>query len=305
LAPGLAAFTGIGLVALWKLYVGNGKSAFLLPLSLAASALMQFIVIFLYYPSWNGWLAPVIAIICAAGAAMLTIIRLHKFKSKLAISCFIISAAALFIAPAMWSATPMIYGTSMGDPQAGPQIVSSPKINVASTKTAVSKNLTYKVVKNNRKIRLTPVESNANRDAYLSNDYLNALKLFLVKNRGKEKYIVAVTKSDYAEEIILDTGLPVMAIGGYTGDDPILTVSQFARLAKSGDVRYFLVENSKKPAGTLKIIRWVKSNGRKVPLNDIMGIRTGNSDIKKSEDNQFTLYDLKPRDNIKTNIKLA
>jgi 4-amino-4-deoxy-L-arabinose transferase-like glycosyltransferase len=304
LAPGLAAFTGIGLVYLWKLYVGKGKSAFLLPLTLIAASLVQFYLIFSYHPSWNGWLAPAVAIVCTACAVILTITKLHKFKRNLAITCFIIAASALFVAPAIWSATPLIYGTNMGDPQAGPQFGNLRNVN-ASVKIPSPLKTACTTVNSSRNIRLKPAQNYANVKVQSSNDYLDALTSFLVKNKGKGKYIVAVTKSVYAENMILNTGMPVMVIGGYTGDDPILTVSGFEKLVNTGNVRYFLLEAAKKPAGTLKIVKWVESHGKTVPQSDIMGIHAENSNLKEPGNNQYILYDLRSSKNIKAFPKLA
>ena len=65
---------------------------------------------------------------------------------------------------------------------------------------------------------------------------------YLEKNQGSTKYLVAVTSSQTADPIIISTGKPVMALGGFSGNDDILTVSQLAQLVKNGTVRYFLLD---------------------------------------------------------------
>jgi 4-amino-4-deoxy-L-arabinose transferase-like glycosyltransferase len=64
---------------------------------------------------------------------------------------------------------------------------------------------------------------------------------YLEKHRGGARYLVATTTSSYASLIILDTGQPVMTLGGYQGWDRILTPAQLARLVKQGVIRYFLL----------------------------------------------------------------
>jgi hypothetical protein len=43
-----------------------------------------------------------------------------------------------------------------------------------------------------------------------------------------------------AEFGIMETGQPFMALGGYRGSDPILTLDQFTEFVAAGDVRYFV-----------------------------------------------------------------
>ena len=45
-------------------------------------------------------------------------------------------------------------------------------------------------------------------------------------------------------QIIIDTGLPVMALGGFAGSDEILTVDGAKSLIHDGKVRYFLTSSS-------------------------------------------------------------
>src|SRR5262249_56143226 len=47
---------------------------------------------------------------------------------------------------------------------------------------------------------------------------------FLVAHRGEAKFLLATPTALLAAPVIIETGLPVMAIGGYSGRDPILTI---------------------------------------------------------------------------------
>src|SRR5205823_4504359 len=64
------------------------------------------------------------------------------------------------------------------------------------------------------------------------------LEQFLLANQGSAKYLIAVSGAGEAEQLILDTGKPVMAMGGFSGSDPILTAQSFAALVKQGVVRF-------------------------------------------------------------------
>jgi 4-amino-4-deoxy-L-arabinose transferase-like glycosyltransferase len=54
-------------------------------------------------------------------------------------------------------------------------------------------------------------------------------------------YLFATTSSMTASPYIIVTGKPVMALGGFSGSDPILTVAQLQALVTNGTVRYFLL----------------------------------------------------------------
>ena len=47
-----------------------------------------------------------------------------------------------------------------------------------------------------------------------------------------------------AAPFILQTGQPVMAMGGFSGGDPILTPASLAALVAKNDVRYFLISGN-------------------------------------------------------------
>jgi hypothetical protein len=52
---------------------------------------------------------------------------------------------------------------------------------------------------------------------------------YLIGNREAARFLVAVPNANVAAPLIISTGLPVMAIGGYLGDDPILTPSDIRK----------------------------------------------------------------------------
>jgi len=66
---------------------------------------------------------------------------------------------------------------------------------------------------------------------------------YLEAHQGTATYLVATPSSNAADTIILATGKAVMALGGFTGSDPILTTTQLASLVKSGTVRFFLLKS--------------------------------------------------------------
>jgi 4-amino-4-deoxy-L-arabinose transferase-like glycosyltransferase len=67
---------------------------------------------------------------------------------------------------------------------------------------------------------------------------------YLSTHRGGARYLVATPTSSYASLFILDTGQPVMTLGGYQGWDKILTRSQLSRMVAKGTIRFFLLPSA-------------------------------------------------------------
>ncbi|HEY2141562.1 MAG TPA: glycosyltransferase family 39 protein [Solirubrobacteraceae bacterium] len=93
---------------------------------------------------------------------------------------------------------------------------------------------------------------------------------YLQAHRGTAKYLVAATGSQTAGAIALATNQPVVTIGGFMGGDPAPTATQLAALARSGQLRYVLLDGRGGPGfggartGSSALARWVTSHGTAV-----------------------------------------
>jgi hypothetical protein len=90
---------------------------------------------------------------------------------------------------------------------------------------------------------------------------------FLENNKTNEKYLLVVSSSQSADSIIMETGEPVMALGGFSGSDNILTLDEFKEMVKNGEVRYVLA-GGRGPGGSNEIMNWVTENGTVVPESE-------------------------------------
>jgi 4-amino-4-deoxy-L-arabinose transferase-like glycosyltransferase len=88
------------------------------------------------------------------------------------------------------------------------------------------------------------------------------LHAFLKAERGNARFLAAAPNTRLAAPIIIATGEPVMATGGYLGIDPILTVEAFRQMVERGEVRFVLVGRRRNDA----IAAWAIANGR--PVDD-------------------------------------
>lgn len=68
-----------------------------------------------------------------------------------------------------------------------------------------------------------------------------ALVDYLRANRGDADWLVATPSAMTAGSIIIETGEPVMALGGFSGNDPILDADSFDRLVQQGRIRFVLL----------------------------------------------------------------
>ncbi len=212
MAPAIAALFGIGTVIMWNDYRRAGWKGLLLPLALLATAAEQ-IYILSSYPAWRTWLIPVIAL-SIAGAIVLLVLRfvwrnsLNVKRMRMLIPIACIAILSLTVAPTVWSGVTVLAG-AQSLPSAGPTTQQGSFGSMSSTISVDTKLISY-----------------------------------LEAHQGNAKYLVATLSSNEADSIILTTNKPVMALGGFSGSDPILTTSQLATLAKNGTIRYFLLSGS-------------------------------------------------------------
>jgi len=240
LAPALAALVGAGFVALWRAYTRHAARGMILPLALLIGAATQ-VAILWHWTNWNGWLIPFVIVATLAAALGLIVARIVPAPILL---CALIAAfglLVLFAAPTLWSFTPLLSADS-GLPFAGPELATRPA-------------------------RRAELPQDARLIAYLR------------ANRGDAKFLVATTDAKTAAPIILATGEPVMALGGFSGSDPILTRDELAERIALNDVRLFLIPPQNNPS---ELMRWIIANCARVsyaPPRGLPGAPGGESQL--------------------------
>ena len=252
LAPAICALFGIGVVVMWRDYRSLDKSGdksgrsgwrgWLLPLALLLTALEQ-IHIIVSDPSWGTWLIPLIAISCALAAVILFAARLFPrlgLGARELVPALCLALLALLLTSAVWSAIPVLADETASLPVAGPSGQAGGGLGVGGSSSVDT-----------------------------------ALIKYLEAHKGSAKYLVAVVSSNEADAIILATNQPVMALGGFSGSDPILTTTQLAALVKSGTVKFFLINGSGggSPGGgsQIALITWIMQHGTVVSTSSGSG----------------------------------
>jgi 4-amino-4-deoxy-L-arabinose transferase-like glycosyltransferase len=203
LTPAACALAGAGAVGLWRAYLAPGWRGWLLPIAVFSAGVAH-----LYWlnsvSDWNSWLTPTLAFVVALTTLLLVERRQRRSRRGVMQTCAALSiVVALALAPSAWLAG------SYGRDNAGWFPISGP---VAADRNSFG-----------------PGPADSRLIAYLS------------AHHRHERMLAATVDAFDAIPIILATGQPVMAMGGYSKYDPILTTHSLALAVVNGEVRYFLL----------------------------------------------------------------
>jgi 4-amino-4-deoxy-L-arabinose transferase-like glycosyltransferase len=227
MAPAIAALVGAGVVAMWDDYRRPGWRGWLLPLALVVNAAVEALIL-ADFPDWSRWLTPLVGGLCLGAAGVLVVGRLaggaRRRNWPAAVAA--IGVLALLIAPTVWALIPVWYGGDSGLPFAGPELLEKP-----------------------------------HRRSDLPD--MSRLVDYLLANRGEASFLLATLNARAAAPIILATGEPVMALGGFTGRDQILSVEELEEWVASGAVHFFLVPP--RSVSQRDLVAWVRGHCVPVP----------------------------------------
>jgi 4-amino-4-deoxy-L-arabinose transferase-like glycosyltransferase len=162
--------------------------------------------------------------LCAIAELVLVLVR-WRFREQLqriALSATTVGLLSLLLAPTVWAAIPLVQEGRVF-PMAGP-----------------------------------PPEQ-AHIPANLADP---ALVNYLLARKGKKQFLLATMNTETAAPFIIDTGQPVMALGGYAGTNSFLTREQVIAQIDQGSVRFFLLPSSDDPAAI-----WVITRCKAVPTD--------------------------------------
>lgn len=270
MAPPIAALSGIGIVSMWQLYKEGGVKSWLLPAALLSDALVEMLILS-YYSSYGiaKVIMAVVAALCLISSVVLAVLNLMKKKNiKLQRVLACAALIGLLAAPAVWSGTTLFYTESGTFPSAGLSLMSS---------TGQAGNMS--------------IGNSNSSNAVLVN--------YLISQRKNEKYLVAVSSANsYASEIIIQTGQPVMTLGGFSGSDNILTLAQFKAMVAKGEIRFVLAGGMGGNSNS-EIMNWVEQNGKVVDESTWNGTSSSGSTSSNVQyngmrgGNSEQLYDLK------------
>jgi 4-amino-4-deoxy-L-arabinose transferase-like glycosyltransferase len=239
IAPPLAALAGIGASEAWRRYRNGDAPRPLVPLLLLAAVIWQ---AWLFYgqlgtasPAWLLVIAGMVLLLVALSACLF-VFGAVAARPALAV----IPAVALLALPLTAALSVVLIRPNVVAP-------------VATLAEFLERN--------------EPADA-ARRDPR-QRDFARAkLIAFLTSQHAGEKFIVAVENALIAAPIIIATGQPVIAIGGYLGTDPILTPATLSRLSRAGVVRFAMIGGlsltKRNQPGEIALREWLQKSGARV-----------------------------------------
>jgi 4-amino-4-deoxy-L-arabinose transferase-like glycosyltransferase len=214
LAPPLCALGGIGVMRLLECWRTDVRLRLLVPASLGVTLLWQIhIVVGQVEGRPQGWVLWLVLSVAAALLTSLAILMLPFGRAAEGRSAWGLALAGLGL-----MALPTTAGLSV--------VLHRP--NVAAP---VATFAAYQ----------RPVEARASVIRRRIEAGRRKLLGFLTDNHQGERFWLAVPNAAVAAPLILASGVPVMAIGGYAGTDPIVTAAELERMVRAQELRYVML----------------------------------------------------------------
>lgn len=276
LAAPIAALTGIGMVSLGELYQQEGWKSWLFPIGLVVSGLVQLLMLSYYYrtSAITQYLMIITAVLWGGAALGLVFLKATKSansapdkKQKWQVILAGVAFLGLVITPTVWAGTTLFYKMSGTFPSAGLELANSDSKGMGGAEMS-------------------------------DTDDTAALVTYLKANSTNEKYLLAVpSATGYAAKIIIEYGEPVMAIGGFSGSDNILTLDEFKTMVVNGEIRYAMISGGGGGGGRNEISTWIKENGQAISASEWSGTTTSTTTTQSADNGMMgggseQLYDL-------------
>ncbi len=272
LGPPLAALAAVGVAGTWARYRTGGAAAMLLPGALLVTALWQVYVHSAALPAlaedWHRRL-PIwmLAVALLAAVALVALALRPGLPATAAGGALGVGLAALLVMPAAWALSSVLVR--------GIAVIPSADIGRLSG-------------------RLSATEARG-RGRVAEEEERRALIAFLQANHHGERFLLATPSAQLASPLIIATGRPVMAMGGFHGLDRILTPEGLASLVEERQVRFIMLGELSiasrymgAEAAGRPLAEWVRSHGRLVDAA-VWGGPAGGARATRRQ-----LYDLNP-----------
>jgi 4-amino-4-deoxy-L-arabinose transferase-like glycosyltransferase len=242
LGPPLAVFSGIAVAGLWSRWEAGKPEQIYLPLTIVATAAWQIYLCMAQSGTvGSDWLS--LTWLTSIGIATIGAVVLYAVPPqgrRLPKMFAVVAIGALLVAPILTAASVVLRRPNIAAPVANMTALLTPSDTERQT------------------LRTSRLDAARQK-----------LTGYLIAHREAAKFLVAVPNANVAAPLIISTGLPIMAIGGYLGDDPILTPADIERLAADRQLRFvmlggFTLAPAKQAAALDPIARWVRANSRPV-----------------------------------------
>jgi 4-amino-4-deoxy-L-arabinose transferase-like glycosyltransferase len=239
LAPGVAALCGAGALALWRLGRSSRWWCWVLPGAVIGTAVWAAVLLG-RTPGYDTWLEPAVVTTGVVAGVCLLLSVIGVVRARM------LAAAAAGLGAASVLAGPIAYSFTTVNNAAGGTLASAgPSIAGGGFGGGFGGGGRIPGLAGGAAARLRGAAGASLPQGFkgLGTDPSanQALVSYLEKHQGSAEYLVAVTGSQTAAPLILSTGKPVIAMGGFSGGDPTPTLAQFKTLVATGKVHYVVV----------------------------------------------------------------
>jgi 4-amino-4-deoxy-L-arabinose transferase-like glycosyltransferase len=262
LAPAIGALVGAGVVELWAWRRRSVVGGLVLGAAVAITAVLA-AVLLARTPDFVPWLGPVLAVGGIVAAVFLAL-PAGRAPARLAAAAVGLALVIVLAGPASYALATMDGALAGGDPQVGPATVSAvgglPGISGAAPGLLPGGDgrpdqLPGGLLGGDAALPpggALPGAIGAGDGDGLPGDELGTLASdlidYLVAKRGSATWLVAVPSANLAGPIQLQTGIPVMAMGGFSGGDPVPTLEQLKGYVRSGQLRFVMAGGTRGPS---------------------------------------------------------
>jgi len=272
LAPGVAALVGAGLVDMWMLRGRSLVGAVILGAAVAGTGWWGFELLArtpAFMPGL-GSLEVALAIVAAVVIVATRLPLLRMVPKRVPEVALAVAVAAMMLGPAAYAAETVTRSSSGAIPSAGPAAATADGMRTSFGGPPNGGPLTGGPPPN---FPTGIADGGRGFNAALGADAI----AYLEQHQGGANWLVAVQSANEAASIELSTGKSVLAMGGFSGSDPAMTVDKLAQLVSSGKLRYVLLSGGGPGGGSSSAVQqWIVAHGTAVTIGST------------------TLYDLAP-----------
>jgi 4-amino-4-deoxy-L-arabinose transferase-like glycosyltransferase len=221
LAPALGAMVGIGFTQLWSWGKEKNWAGIVLILASAITLGFQYFAMNQYGESlW--WMLPA-GILFVAGISLMVVSKRFAYSTLL---------SAMLIIPLYWTVM---------------TVASNPNINLPTAYTGSSQQTGFDGG-NRARIQNGGPDSTVNEK----------LLAYLEANTQDVNYLAAVPSSQQGSSLVLATGRPVLYMGGFGGQDEVVTADDLSAMVANGELRYIMYGDDR--GGKSDITNWLNTS---------------------------------------------
>ena len=218
LAPAIAVLVGVGATLLWRRR--ERLPARLILAAMCATTAVWAYALLTRTPDWYPWLR--FAILAGGLAAAIGIVAAERLGNDGRRALVLLGLAATLAAPTAYTLSTASTAQAGGDPLAGPATAS---------------------------LGGFPGGGGGQRPAFAGGSHgpvgggqtvSRSVTSLLKSDSSHYTWVAAADSSQTAASLQLSSGQPVMAIGGFGGTDPAITLAGFEKLVSEGKIHYYV-----------------------------------------------------------------